>query len=85
MNQSTNLRNIRLKHKITLIELARAAEVSPQQISRVELLGCSPTRGLEQKYEDAMEKVIAGRYKSVRSLEREYRAVKGILLHRTEE
>ena len=85
MNQTTNLRNLRLRHNITLIELARAAGVSLQQISRVELLERAPTRELENKYEDAMEKVIVKRYDDVRSLERDYRAVKGILLRKREE
>lgn len=81
MNEATYLRNLRLRHHITLTELAGAAGVSNQQISRVELLQRPVSRVLEQKYEAAVEVVITRRYNAVRALERDYRSVKGCLLH----
>ncbi len=85
MQEITNMRGLRLKHNVTLSELAQAAGVSAQQISRVELFEHPPTQSLERKYESAMEEVIVRRYGAVRALEHDYRAVKGILLGRAEE
>jgi transcriptional regulator with XRE-family HTH domain len=83
--ETTNLRRLRLRHGITLSELARTARVSFQQISRVELLQCPVASELQREYEAALEKVIVQRYDAVKSLERDYRAIKGRLLKETED
>lgn len=85
MNGITYLRALRLRHGITLMELAEAAQVTNQQVSRVELLQMPVTKELEQKYETAMESVICQRYNAVRALEQDYRTVKGYLVHGSEE
>jgi transcriptional regulator with XRE-family HTH domain len=83
--ETTNLRRLRLRHGITLSELARTARVSFQQISRVELLQCPVSRELQLEYEAALERVITRRYDAVKSLEHDYRAIKGRLLEETED
>lgn len=85
MIEMTNLRQLRLRHGITLSELAKATHVSFQQISRVELLQCPVSRELQLEYEAALERVITRRYDAVKSLEHDYRAIKGRLLEETED
>jgi len=85
LSKITNLRKLRLRHGITLIEFADAAGVSNQQISRVELLYRPITRELEQKCARAMETVIDRRYGAVRALERDYRSFRSALLDETED
>ena len=85
MTCCTYLRALRLRHGISLEELAAAAGVSKQCVSRVELGQSSPTRGLEEKYERAMEELIAARYAATRALEREYRMAKQRLFEKVED
>jgi len=85
LNEITNLRRLRLKHRITLDELALTAHVPNQEVSRVELLQRPATQNLESKYEAALEEVIVQRYDAVKALEHDYRSIKGNLLHGMEE
>ncbi len=80
MNETTYLRHLRLKYGITLDELARAAGISDQHISRAELRQTPPTWTLEKKCEGALETLIAQRRAAMLALECDYEAVKGRLL-----
>ena len=54
MTQMTQLRVLRLKHGVTLVEMGRAARMSNQQLSRLEL-------GVRPRTEQREERVRAGR------------------------
>ena len=79
------LRALRLKYGITLEELAQAAGVSGQYISRIELRQIAPTWTAEKKCEDAILWIIFQRYAEVAALERDFSAVVGRLLSPVEE
>lgn len=85
MNDCTYLRRLRLNYGITLGELAGAAHISVQHMSRAELQQTPPTWSLEQKCETALERLIAQRRSAARALEQDYGAVKGHLLDSVEE
>jgi transcriptional regulator with XRE-family HTH domain len=85
MNETTNLRRLRLRHGITLGELAAAACFSNQQTSRVELLQRRVTPELEQRFEAALGAIITSRYRAAALLEKDCLAARGSLLRRPEE
>lgn len=85
MYNCTQLRALRLRHSITLEELAGIIGVSNQYLSRVELSQAAPTWTMEKKCEAAMEQLIILRYEAVKALERDYRSIKGLLLEASEE
>lgn len=85
MKNCTQIRALRLRHGITLEELAEAAGVSNQYMSRAELRQTAPTWSLEKKCEEAMEQIISRRRESAQTLEAEYRSIKGYLLELTKE
>lgn len=76
----TQLRALRLRHGITLEELAEAVGVSNQYISRAELRQIAPTWTLEKKCEAAIEAIIARRQGAAGDLEADYRTIRGYLL-----
>ena len=80
MTQMTQLRVLRLKHGVTLVEMGRAARVSNQQLSRLEV-GVRPrTEQREERVSMAMDALIAARRASLDSLEHDYLAARGRLL-----
>lgn len=81
----TRLRAIRLKHGISLAELAKAAGVSNQYMSQVELGRAAPTSSLEKKCEQALERIVLQRYQGALALEYACRVEKGRLLKEAEE
>lgn len=81
METCTQLRALRLRHGITLDELAAAMGLSNQYISRAELRQIAPTWTLEKKCEAAMEQIISRRYDAAQELERDYRSIKDCLLN----
>lgn len=85
MNECTYLRYLRLKYGFTLDELARAAGISDQHISRAELQQTPPIPTLERKCEAAMECLIAQRRTEMLTLELDYKVAKGRLLKQMEE
>ncbi|MBS6216845.1 MULTISPECIES: helix-turn-helix domain-containing protein [Eubacteriales] len=82
---TTKLRVLRLKYKISLMELAKQGGLSNQQISHMELGDIPRTKHKEQLAAAALSRVIAARRASLDSLEREYQASKGQLLTPMEE
>lgn len=76
----TQLRALRLRHGITLEEMAEAVGVSNQYISRTELRQIAPTWTLEKKCEQAIEQIIASRHGATGDLEADYHAIRGYLL-----
>lgn len=83
--QITPMRDIRLRHGITLEELAKTIGVTNQYMSRAELSQVAPTWTLEKQCEAAFERIIAQRYAAARALEEDYRTYKGVLLSHLEE
>ena len=80
----TRLRILRLQHKITLPELAEAAEVSTQQISRLELCLASPTPYQEERIGAALDRLITERKSALVELEHDYLLHKGSFLETME-
>ncbi len=74
------MRVLRLKHGISLAELARYAGVSNQLISRLELAYVCGTPRQEQRLEETLETVICQRRIALAELEKDYLAGKGRLL-----
>lgn len=80
MKRCTNLRYLRLKHGISLRELADAAGVSGQYMSRVELGQVIPSWTLEKKCEAALEQIALRRFEAAQALVRD-RQTAGLLLN----
>lgn len=85
VNETTMLRWLRWRYKISLTELALAAHVSNQQTSRAELLQLPITPELECKFDSALETVITRRRNDLRALEHDFQKVKGNLLKKMED
>lgn len=83
--ETTKLRILRLRHNIPLSELASAAGISVQHLSRLELGVVNPTVRQEQKVNDAMSRLICNRQTKILELERDYLSHQGNLLQVTEE
>jgi len=77
---TTQLRILRLQHKITLQELSETADISFQQLHRLELCIASPTTYQEEKVAAALERLITERKSALVDLEHTYMMHKGSLL-----
>ena len=55
------LRVFRVKHRISLAELAQASSVSIQRISQIELMDCPRTPHIEEQLTRALEVVLLRR------------------------
>jgi transcriptional regulator with XRE-family HTH domain len=80
MYATTNLRALRLKHRIPLIELANVVGFSVQHMSRVELLQASVGSKMEERCGTAIERLITQKYSHLRELEEDFRSMNGRLL-----
>lgn len=81
----TNLRELRLRHGLSLVALSRAAGLSTQYVSRAELGLIPPTPRLEQQMDRALESVIRAQQEKARLLEEDYLTCRGRLLRPVEE
>lgn len=77
---STKLRVIRLRHKISLVELAAKAGLNHQKISNLELARQRAAPHHEAVVDSALASVIAERKIDVISLEQEYLKNRGHFL-----
>ncbi len=84
MEPQTNLRMLRLRHHVSLTELAAHAGLSGQYISRAELGEISATARLERQMNAALEAAISRRRTELHALEADYIAYQGTLLQRGE-
>ena len=73
----TNLRELRLRHGLSLVALSRAAGLSTQYVSRAELGLIPPTPRLEQQMDRALESVIRAQQEKARLLEEDYLTCRG--------
>lgn len=80
MERKTNLRALRLRYDIPLMELEAISGLSNQYISRAELGDISPTSHLEERLGAAMDAVIVQRGLRLSELGRNLAACKGRLL-----
>ena len=85
MQQITNLRRLRGRCHVSLLELEAASGLSNQYISSAELGKIQPSRKLEERLCSAIEVIIVNRKKDLLLLEEEYRAYRGRLLEPAEE
>ena len=81
----TNLRYLRLKHKIPLSELASIMGTSNQYLSRVEFEPSQRIQGTHVQYIVAMEALIQHRRERVNALDHDYRQVKDTLFQESQE
>ena len=77
---STKLRVIRLRHRISLVELAAKAELTNQRISDLELTKMRAPEHHEAIVDSALASLIAERKIDVISLEQDYLKNRGHLL-----
>lgn len=77
---STKLRVIRLRHRISLVELAAKAELTNQRISDLELTKMRASEHHEAIVDSALASLIAERKIDVISLEQDYLKNRGHLL-----
>ena len=66
------MRNLRLKHGITLFELARGIDRSHQWLFKLELRDSIPSEDSQEIVSRAFEEVIASRRSSLYELERDF-------------
>ena len=85
MQKITNLRRLRGRYHVSLLELEAASGLSNQYISSAELGKIQPSRKLEERLCSAIEVIIVNRKKDLLLLEEEYRAYRGSLLRAAEE
>lgn len=85
MTSTTNLRNLRLKYKFPLSELAGAAGISVQHLSRLELSVVSATPRQEEKLAQALHRLICARRIELLSMEQDFLMFRGHLLQLMEE
>lgn len=76
----TRLRILRLKHGISITELAKLAGVSDQHISRLELAQVHGTSRQEERVSTALSELIAQRHSDLLALEKDFLLNKGRLL-----
>lgn len=84
MVTTTPLRVLRMKHRVTLSELAQAAGVSAQQINRLELGEIAGTGYQEEKIAIAWANLIAHRKEALVRLEVECLCQRGSFLKKME-
>lgn len=84
MITTTQLRLFRLRHKIALPELAGNANISRQQLSRLELSVVTSTVYQEEKITEAVCSLIAERRSALRMLEQDYLTYRGRFLETLE-
>lgn len=80
MVTTTRLRILRLKHGISIAELAKLAGISEQYINRLELAQAHGTATQEQRVSTALDDLIAQRHSDLLALEKDYLLNKGRLL-----
>ena len=73
------LRVFRVKHRISLAELAQASSVSIQRISQIELMDCLLTPHIEEQLTRALEVVLLRRSANAAAAIADYREQKGRL------
>lgn len=73
------LRVFRVKHRISLAELAQASDVSIQRISQIELMDCPLTPHIEEQLTRALEVVLLRRSANAAAAIADYREQKGRL------
>ena len=73
------LRVFRVKHRISLAELAQASSVSIQGISQIELMDCPLTTLIEEQVTRALEVVLLRRSANAAAAIADYREQKGRL------
>ena len=73
------LRVFRVKHRISLAELAQASSVSIQRISQIELMDCPLTPHIEEQLTRALEVVLLRRNANAAAAIAGYREQKGRL------
>ena len=73
------LRVFRVKHRISLAELAQASSVSIQRISQIELMDCPMTPHIEEQLTRALEVVLLRRSANAAAAIADYREQKGRL------
>ena len=73
------LRVFRVKHRISLAELAQASSVSIQRISQIELMDCPLTPHIEEQLTRALEVVLLRRNANAAAAIADYREQKGRL------
>lgn len=77
---TTRLRVLRLRHGISLTELASRAGISNQHLSRLELGGVKATPAQEKKIADAVGTLISDRRTALLTLEGDFLLHSGRLL-----
>ncbi len=82
---STHIRLVRLKGGFSLAETGKAAGLSPQHVSRIELLDIPATVGHEAQLRMALLRLINARIRMLLQLKRYCKAHAGHLLETTEE
>lgn len=70
------LRVFRVKHRISLAELAQASSVSIQRISQIELMDCPLTPHIEEQLTRALEVVLLRRNANAAAAIADYREQK---------
>lgn len=73
------LRVFRVKHRISLAELAQASSVSIQRISQIELMDCPLRPHIEEQLTRALEVVLLRRSANAAAAIADYREQKGRL------
>lgn len=73
------LRVFRVKHRISLAELAQASSVSIQRISQIELMDCPLTPHIEEQLTRALEVVLLRRNANAAVAIADYREQKELL------
>ena len=85
MQQITNLRRLRGRYHVSLLELEAASGLSNQYISSAELGKIQPSRKLEERLCSAIEVIIVNRKKDLLLLEADFLKYQGRLLELAEE
>ena len=79
------MRNLRLKHGVTLGELAQEAKLSHQRLSELELSNAVTAGKTSTAVARAFEEVVASRRSALYALERDFYLHKNGLLDRAKE
>ena len=78
-------RILRLRHQISMAELARVCGVSAQRISELELSESTPEAETVQKIQNGFETIIAQRGEKLDTLRQDYDSCKNSLMERVGE
>lgn len=84
MASMTNLRALRLRHHVSLMELSTYTSLSRQYLSRAELGEIAPTSRLEAQVSAVLEAYISTQKAELKALENDYLTFKGKLLKKGE-